>query len=118
MWLPVFGRCDLANREAVPIHAVERRSECLHVRDLARHQELQGVLRTDIVAEIDEAFVDDLGAGLSGDVAAQIHVELAGYLEVIGCPRIAHGIEEIDATTPGNGDQGSTSANSRLNFIG
>src|SRR3954471_18863603 len=37
--------------------------ECLHVRDLPRHQELQRILRAGVVAEIDQPFVDDLGAG-------------------------------------------------------
>ena len=39
-----------------------------------------------VVAEIDQPLVDDLGARLGGDVAAQVDVELAGDLEVVGGP--------------------------------
>ena len=43
-----------------------------------------------VVGEVDQALVDDLGARLRGDVAAQVDVELAGDLEVVGRPRVAH----------------------------
>ena len=36
---------DLADRETRLAHAIQRRREGLHVRDLARHEELQRVLR-------------------------------------------------------------------------
>ena len=72
---------DLADRKPVLAHAVQRRGKRLHVRDLARHQELQRILRADVVAEVDQPLVDDLGARLGGDVAAQIDVELAGDLQ-------------------------------------
>ncbi len=74
--------------------------------DLARHQELQRVLRPDIVAEIDQPFIHDLRARLGGDVAAQIDVQLAGDLEIVGSPRIALRVEQIDASPAGDGDQG------------
>ena len=75
------------------------------MRDLARHQKLQRVLRAGIAAEIDEALVDDLGPRLGGDVAAQVDVKLAGDLQVVRCPGIAHRIEQVDAAAAGDGDQ-------------
>jgi hypothetical protein len=62
----------------------------LHVRDLARHQELQRVLGAGVIGEVDQPLVDDLGAGFGGDVAAQVDIEFAGDLQVVGRPRIAH----------------------------
>ena len=56
--------------------------------DFARHQELQRVLGAGIVAEIDQPLVDDLGARLGGDVAAQIDVELAGDFKIVGGPAL------------------------------
>jgi hypothetical protein len=64
--------------------------------DFARHQELQRVLGTDIVAEIDQSLVDDLGAGFRRDVAAQIDVELAGDLEIICRPSISLRVEQVN----------------------
>ena len=55
-----------------------------------RHQELQGVLGAGVVAEIDQPLIDDFRAGFGRDVAAQVDVELAGDLEIIGRPGIAH----------------------------
>ena len=73
--------------------------------DLAGHEELQRVLRAGIVAEIDQALVDDLGPRLGGDVAAQIDVQLAGDLQVVRGPRVAHGVAQVHAATAGDGDQ-------------
>ena len=73
--------------------------------DFARHQELQGVLGAGIVAEIDQPLIDDLGARLGGDVAAQVDIELAGDLEVIGRPGIALRIEQIYAAATRDRDQ-------------
>jgi hypothetical protein len=42
--------------------------------------ELKRVSCAGIAAKIDQAFIDDLGARLSGDVAAQVNVEFAGDL--------------------------------------
>src|SRR5687768_9090467 len=75
------------------------------MRDLARHQELQGVLGTDVLAEVDQALIHDLGARLGGDVAAKIDVELAGNLQVIGRPGIAHRVKEIDAAATCDRDE-------------
>jgi hypothetical protein len=38
------------------------------VRDFPRHEELKRVLRAGVAAEIDQPFVDDLGAGFGCDV--------------------------------------------------
>jgi hypothetical protein len=59
------------------------------VRDLTRHEELQRVFGAGIIAEIDQPFIDNLRTCFGGDVAAQVDVELARDLEVIGGPRIA-----------------------------
>ena len=75
------------------------------MRDLARHQELQRVLGAGVRREVDEPFVDDFGAGLRGDVAAQVDVELAGDFQVVGRPRIAHRVEQIDAAAAGDRDE-------------
>ena len=80
----------LADREGRLLHALQRGRERLHVRDLARHQELQRVLGAGVVAEVDQALVDDLGPRFGGDVAAQVDVEFAGDLQVVGGPRVAH----------------------------
>ena len=98
-------RRDLPDREAWLAHAFERRGERLHVGDLTRHQELQRVLGAGVGGEVDQALVDDLGARLGGDVAAQIDVELAGDLQVVRRPRVPHRVVQIDAATAGDGDQ-------------
>jgi hypothetical protein len=86
--------------------------------DLACHQELQGILRADVVAEIEQALIDDLGARLSGNVAPQINVEFTRDLEVVGGLRIAHELNRLTPPPPAMAMRGSASANSRLNFMG
>ena len=86
-------RRNLADREARLPQAFERGGEGLHVRDLTGHQELQRVLGPGIVAEVDEALVDDLGARFGGDVASKIDVEFARDLEVVRRPGIAHRVD-------------------------
>ena len=65
--------------------------------NFARHKELERVLRAGIVAEIDQPLVNDFSARFGCDIAAQVDVELARDLQVIGSPRIALRVEEIDA---------------------
>jgi hypothetical protein len=101
----LFGGGDPANGEAGFFHAVEGGSECLHVGDFTAHEKLQRVLGPDIIAEVDQALIDDLGARLGRDVTPQIDVELARDLEVIRGPRIAHGVEQIDAAAAGDGNE-------------
>ena len=86
-------------------HALERGRERLHMGDLARHQELQRILGAGVIAEVDQPLIDDLGAGLGRDVAAQIDIELAGDLEVVGGPGVSHRVEQVDAAAAGDGDQ-------------
>ena len=83
------------------------------MRDLARHEELERVLRARVVGEVDQPLVDDLGAGLGRDVAAQVDVELAGDLQVVGRPGVALRVVQVDAAAAADGDQGSASAASR-----
>ncbi|MGY3469810.1 hypothetical protein ACVW0I_006681 [Bradyrhizobium sp. LM6.11] len=99
-------RGEAADAERRLAHAFERQRERLHVRDLAGHQELQRVLAAGVIAEIDQPLVDDLGPRLRGDVAAQIDVELAGDLQIVGGPGISLGVEEIDPTAARDRDQG------------
>ena len=99
------ARRDAADREGRLLHALERCREGLHVGDLARHEELQRILGARIVAEIDEPLIDDLGARLRRDVAAEIDVELARDLEVIRRPGASHGVVEVDAAAACDGDQ-------------
>ena len=73
--------------------------------DLARHQELKGILGAGVIAEVDQPLVDDLGAGLGRDVAAQIDIELAGDLEVVGGPGVSHRVEQVHAAAAGDGDE-------------
>jgi hypothetical protein len=47
------------------------------MRDFASHEELQRVFGACVRCEIDQAFVDNLGSRLSGDIAAKIDVEFA-----------------------------------------
>ncbi len=104
--LRAFGvgaiRADAEGRLA---HALQGRGERPHVGDLAGHQELQGVLRARVAAEVDQPLIDDLGAGFGGDVAAQIDVKLTGDLQVVRCPRVAHRVEQADTAAAGDGDQ-------------
>jgi hypothetical protein len=79
-----------ADREAIDAHAFEGGGERLHVGDFARHQELEGADGAGVVGEVDEAFVDDFGAGFGGDVAAEIDVEFARDFEIVGGPSVAH----------------------------
>ena len=73
--------------------------------NFTRHQKLKGVNRAGIVGVVDETFVDDLGAGFCGYVAAQINVEFASNLEVIRSPCITLRVVEVDASSPCNRHQ-------------
>ena len=98
-------RRDAADDEGRLSQAFQRGRERLHVGDLAGHQELQRILCAGIIAEIDQPLVDDLGAGLGGDVAAEVDIELAGDLEVVRRPRVPHRVEQVDAAAAGDRDQ-------------
>ena len=98
-------RRDAADAERRLAHAFERQRERLHVGDFAGHQELQRVLGAGVVAEIDQPLVDDLGARFGRDVAAQVDVEFAGDLQIIGGPGVALRIEQIHAAAAGDRDQ-------------
>jgi hypothetical protein len=99
-------RRNAPHREGRLLHALERCREGLHVGDLARHEELQRILGARIVAEIDEALINDLGACLRRDVAAEIDVELTRDLEVVRRPGASHGVVEVDAAATCDGDEG------------
>src|ERR1700744_4649405 len=58
-------------------HTFESSRESLHVRDLARHKELQCILRAGIVAKVNQSLIHNLGASLSRNIASEIHVQLA-----------------------------------------
>ena len=75
------------------------------MRDFARHQELQRILRAGVVGEVDQPLIDDLRARFGGDVAAQVDIELAGDLQVVGRPGVSHRVEEIDAAAAGDRDE-------------
>ena len=75
------------------------------MRDFTRHEELQRVLRAHVIAEFDEALVDDLCARLGSDIAPKVDIKLARDLEVVSGPRVAHGVEKVDAAASGNCDQ-------------
>src|SRR5258706_4296182 len=65
---------NFANGKRFFAKAVQRERERFHVRNLARHQELKSVLRSRIVAKIDEPLVDYFRARFRRDIAAQIHI--------------------------------------------
>src|SRR3954471_23031726 len=92
---------DFSNAEGRLAHALQRKGERPHMGDLSRHEELERVLGTRVTTEIDEPLVDDFRSRLCGDIAAQVDIELAGDLEIVGGPGIPHGVEEVDATAPG-----------------
>ena len=96
---------DFTDLQRIFSHAFKGGHESFHVGDFARHQELQSVLGAGVVAEVDEAFIDNFGAGFGGDVAAEVNVEFAGDLEVISGPRVAHGVAKRDATAAGDGNE-------------
>src|SRR6185312_14566215 len=98
-------RRNFADAEGRLLHALKREGESLHMCDLTSHQELQGVLAAGVVAEIDQAFIDDLRARFGRNIAAQIDIQLPCDLEVVCGPGIALRIEEIDATATRDGDQ-------------
>ena len=81
---------NAADAERRLAHAFQRACERPHMGDFARHQELQRVLGAGVVAEIDQALIDDLGARFGGDIAAQVDVEFAGDLQIVRGPGIAH----------------------------
>ena len=58
-----------------------------------------------VVGEVDQPLVDDLGAGLGRDVAAEVDVELAGDLQVVGRPGVALRVVQVDAAAAADGDQ-------------
>jgi hypothetical protein len=97
------SRGDAAHGEGGFAEAFESGGEGLHVGDLAGHQELQGVDGAGVVGEVDEAFVDDFGVGFGGDVAAEIDIEFAGDLQVVGGPGVADGVAEADSSAAGDG---------------
>jgi hypothetical protein len=64
------GRSNTADRKCRLSHTLQSRGESSHVRDLAGHQELEGVLGAGVATEVDEALVDDLGAGFGSNVTS------------------------------------------------
>jgi hypothetical protein len=84
---------------------IERSSKRLHMRDLAAHQELQGVFGAGVVAELDKALIDDFSPRFHRNIAAQVDVQFACDLKIVGGPGIAHRVEEINAAATGNGNQ-------------
>jgi hypothetical protein len=78
------------------------------VRDLAGHEKLQRLFRSGIITEINEPLVYDLRPRLCGDVAAQVHVQLAGDLQISCRPRISHRVKKIHPAVSGNGDEPGT----------
>jgi hypothetical protein len=72
------------------------------MRYLACHKELESILGTCVVAEIDQPLIDDLGARLCCDVTSKIDVQLSGDFQIVRSPRIALGIEEIDSAAAGD----------------
>ena len=64
------------------------------------------VLGAGVPAEVDQTLVDDLCAGLGGDIAAKVDVEFAGDLEVVRGPGVAHRVVQVDAAAARNRDQG------------
>ncbi len=97
---------NLSDAQRRLAHTLQCESECSHMGDFPRHEELQRVLGARIAAEVDETLIDDLRPRLGSYVATQIHIKFAGDLEVIGGPGISHRIEEIDASAPRDGNQG------------
>jgi hypothetical protein len=79
-------RRNQSDIERIFPEAIERLQEGLHVRDLARHEELECLLRPVVVGEVDEPLVDDLGPRLRRDVAPQIDVDFAGHFQIVGRP--------------------------------
>ena len=55
--------------------------------------------------EFDQPFVDDLGASLRRNIAAQIDIQFAGDLQVIGRPGVAHGVTQAHSAAARNRDQ-------------
>src|SRR6185437_8337227 len=86
-------RRDVADREGQFTHALQRQRKGFHVGNFASHQKLERVLRASVVTEIDESLIDDLGPRFGGNVAAEIHVKLAGNLKVVRGPGVALRIE-------------------------
>lgn len=66
------SRCrrNFADRKGRLGQALERRRERLHMGDLPGHQELQCVLTACVIAEINEALINDLRARFRRDIAA------------------------------------------------
>ena len=79
-------------------HALQRKGKGAHMSNLSGHEELERVLGAGVPTEVDQTFIDDFRSGLRGDIAAQINVELARDFQVVGRPRIAHRIGQVDAS--------------------
>src|SRR5579872_1856469 len=101
-----WSRSELANGKSVFSQALERRGERFHVGDLTGHQELQGIDRARIVTKVDKPLINNLGASFGGDVTAKVDIELTGDLQIVGGPRVGHGVAKADASTTRNGDHG------------
>ena len=99
-------RRDASDGEGWNSHAFESRAERLHVRDLARHQELQRVFGAGVPAKADQTLVDNLRPRFGCDVTAKIHVQFAGDLQIIRGPGVAHRVVQVDTASAGDRDQG------------
>src|SRR6202000_2128277 len=76
------------------------------MRDLAGHQELQGIFGSGIPAEIDQPLIDDLSSRFGGNVASEVDVEFACNFEIISSPSVALRIKEAHPSAARDRDQG------------
>jgi hypothetical protein len=83
------------------------------VRNFSGHQELPGVFASGVATEIDQSLIDDLGPSFGCDVAAQIDVELAGYLQIVGRPPLSPAASAA-AAKPATRPASATKASQKL----
>src|SRR6185437_8398796 len=79
--------------------------ECPHVGDLACHQELQRLPAPLIFSEADQPLIHDLGPCLGGNIASQVHSQIARDLQIVCGPRVAHGVHQAHSASAGNRHQ-------------
>ena len=69
------------------------------MRNFTSHKELKGVFGSGVITEVDQALVNDFRPRFGSNITAQINIKLPGYLQIVRCPGVSHGVEQANSAS-------------------